>query len=83
MQGPWLLYDNVADPYQMHNLCDDPAYAEVQNALEDDLQAWLARLDDDFLPGQVYLERDGLTHYREVTCEWGRIHTPWTVDAPS
>ncbi len=83
MQGPWLLYDNVADPYQMHNLCDDPAYATVRDALETELQAWLARLDDDFLPGQVYLERDGLAHYREVTCEWGRIHTPWTVDAPS
>jgi hypothetical protein len=79
-RGPWLLYDNVEDPYQMHNLCSDPAYARVQARLEDALRAWLEALDDRFLPGDVYLERDGLTHYQEVSGEWGRIETPWTVE---
>ena len=79
-RGPWLLYDNVEDPYQMHNLCSDPAYARVQARLEDELRAWLDALDDRFLPGYVYLERDDLTHYQEVSGEWGRIETPWTVE---
>jgi arylsulfatase A-like enzyme len=78
-EGPWLLYDNVEDPYQMHNLCADPAYARIQARLETELAAWLSRLGDRFLPGSVYLERDGLAHYREVSGEWGRIETPWTV----
>jgi len=78
-QGPWLLYDNAEDPYQMDNLCDDPAYGALQARLDQALQSWLVRLGDDFLPGQVYLERDGLDHYREVTGAWGRLETPWTV----
>ena len=59
LQGPWLLYDNEADPYQLHNLVDDPAH----RALRDELDAWLQRrLDaagDEFLPGSAYLERWG------------------------
>jgi arylsulfatase A-like enzyme len=79
IRGPWMLFDNMEDPYQLHNLCNDPTYADLQTALEGRLQAWLDRLDDDFLSGHVYLERDGLTHYREVTGEWGRMQTPWSV----
>jgi len=32
--GPWLLYDNQADPYQLNNLIDKPAYAALQAKLE-------------------------------------------------
>ena len=32
--GPWLLYDNEKDPYQLENLVDVPAYAELGAALE-------------------------------------------------
>ena len=80
-QGPWLLYDNVEDPYQLHNLCSNPAYARIQARLEVELETWLTSLEDRFLPGSVYLKRDGLTHYREVSGEWGRFETPWTVTA--
>ncbi len=81
-RGPWLLYDNEADPYQLRNLCGAPQYADLEHALEQELQGWLADLDDEFLPGDAYLERDRLAHYREVTCEWGRIRTPWTQPEP-
>jgi len=64
--APWLLYDNVADPFQLTNLCGDPALAAEQARLETELQRWLGRLDDEFLPGDVYLERDALEHYFEV-----------------
>ncbi|MGC9520295.1 MAG: sulfatase family protein [Anaerolineae bacterium] len=77
-RGPWLLYDNEADPYQLKNLCGDPQHAGLQDALEQELQGWLARLGDEFLPGDAYVQRDGLAHYEEVTCEWGHIRTPWT-----
>jgi len=78
-RGPWMLFDNDEDPYQLTNLIDQRAYADLQRDLEAKLQGWLERLNDEFLPGHVYLERDGLTHYREVTGEWGRLQTPWTV----
>lgn len=79
VRGPWMLFDNDDDPYQLINLIDQPAYADLQRDLEAKLQGWLERLNDEFLPGHVYLERDGLTHYLEVTGEWGRMRTPWTV----
>jgi arylsulfatase A-like enzyme len=79
IRGPWMLYDNDEDPYQLSNLIVQPAYVDLQGDLEAKLQGWLERLNDEFLPGHVYLERDGLTHYMEVTGEWGHMQTPWTV----
>jgi len=32
--GPWLLYDNEEDPYQMTNLINDPEHAKLRNDLE-------------------------------------------------
>jgi len=32
--GPWLLYDNQEDPYQLNNLINKPEYAELQAGLE-------------------------------------------------
>lgn len=83
VHGPWLLYDNEADPYQLQNLCGDHDHADLQDDLEVKLQGWLDRLDDAFLPAEAYLTgtRPGmpnLTHYREVTCPWGTISTPWS-----
>ena len=31
--GDWLLYDNLRDPYQMRNLVDDPAHADLKAEL--------------------------------------------------
>ena len=33
-EGPWLLYDNERDPYQMSNRLGDPEYVDVQAELE-------------------------------------------------
>lgn len=55
--GPWLLYDNAVDPYQMNNL---RAKTESR-ALVGELDALLTRLlsesDDAFEPGDVYIKR--------------------------
>jgi len=59
LEGPWLLYDNENDPYQLSNVVDDPAHAEVQERLDDELDAWLDGLGDDFQPREVYWERFG------------------------
>jgi hypothetical protein len=59
LNGPWLLYDNVADPYQQQNLVNQPQVAALQSQLADELQALLARYGDEFLPGKAYIERWG------------------------
>lgn len=64
--GPWLLYDNENDPYQMTNLVGRPQHADTQRDLESRLQKRLAESGDEFLEGRMYLERDGLTHYKET-----------------
>ncbi len=77
--GPWLLYDNEADPYQMNNLIGQPEHAARQADLERRLQERLDALGDEFLRGEAYLARDGLGHYYEAndTCV-NRWSDPWT-----
>jgi len=58
---PWLLYDNVADPLQNHNLVSDPDAETVRRDLENELQAWLRRLSDPFLPWPDMIRHAGLT----------------------
>ena len=77
IHGPWLLYDNVADPYQMHNLCGKSSARSIQEAMEAELKKWLVALQDKFLPGIDYLERDHLTNYIETTVKVGDIRSPW------
>jgi len=59
--GPWLLFDNEADPYQMNNLVDDPAMADIRQFLAKRLHAELDRQGDAFESGLVYCERLGYT----------------------
>jgi arylsulfatase A-like enzyme len=57
LEGPWLLYDNNEDPYQLNNLIDNPKYSQLQQ----DLDAWLQRkldaMGDEFLPGMDYIRK--------------------------
>ena len=57
LDGPWLLYDNDADPYQLVNLVDQPEYAGIQAELEALLQRELDAVGDDFREGMAYINR--------------------------
>jgi arylsulfatase A-like enzyme len=57
LKGPWLLYDNQTDPYQLTNLCDNPQYAQVQQKLEAMLSEKLKKTNDKFLPGPAYMAK--------------------------
>lgn len=59
LDGPWLLYDNETDPYQMTNLAGKRPYAALQRSLEARLQRMLEARGDEFLPGTVYTHRWG------------------------
>jgi arylsulfatase A-like enzyme len=57
LNGPWLLYDNVRDPYQLRNLCNGPAYAGVQEELDKVLDRKLKETHDDFRSGWDYIKQ--------------------------
>jgi arylsulfatase A-like enzyme len=59
LDGPWLLYDNQQDPYQLKNLCGRPEYAQVQQKLEKMLSRKLEETHDEFLPGPKYMAKWG------------------------
>ncbi len=47
----WELFDLVADPLEVNNVIDDPAYAEVRTQLEAELARLQSELGDDPYPG--------------------------------
>ncbi len=59
LTGPWLLYDNQADPYQQHNLINKPDAADVQKKLDALLTQKLHDHHDEFLPADKYIAKWG------------------------
>jgi len=59
LNGPWLLYDNREDPYQLNNRCDDPHHADVRAHLEGILERKLELTRDSFLRGEEYVKKWG------------------------
>jgi len=57
LNGPWLLYDNHEDPYQMNNLVNRPELAEVQKKMETMLAQKLDETNDEFLPSRDYVRQ--------------------------
>ena len=61
LQGPWLLYDNQTDPYQLDNLVNKPEHAALQARLDQSLAGLLEKYDDKLESGQVLLDLHGHT----------------------
>jgi arylsulfatase A-like enzyme len=59
LEGPWLLFDDEQDPYQMQNLVNDPAHTALVHELDEWLQRRLDAIGDEFLPGLEYIRRWG------------------------
>lgn len=59
LNGPWLLYDNKADPFQTRNLAGTPEAQAAQSELDAMLREALRERDDAFLPGRSYIEKWG------------------------
>lgn len=57
LEGPWLLYDNRADPWQQHNRAADPAFAPIVAQLDARLPERLRAVGDDFAPGPEIVRR--------------------------
>jgi arylsulfatase A-like enzyme len=61
LNGPWLLFDNQVDPYQLDNLVNRPTNATLQAQLEATLVRKLKAGNDKFLPAETYIRRWGYT----------------------
>jgi arylsulfatase A-like enzyme len=57
LAGPWLLFDNKNDPYQMNNLLGNIKYSSIQAKLEHDLKVELLKRNDEFRPGMEYVKK--------------------------
>jgi arylsulfatase A-like enzyme len=57
LAGPWLLYDNETDPFQLNNLADVPQYKNLQHTMEKVLQTKLKKTNDKFLPADYYMTK--------------------------
>ena len=60
LDGPWLLFDNQADPYQLTNLVDRPECSPTRAELDALLQRKLDAHGDQFLPGLAVHRAMGL-----------------------
>lgn len=57
LRGPWLLFDNLADPYQLNNLAGNEGYSRTEKKLEKLLQKTLKDRKDEFRPGMEYIKK--------------------------
>ena len=74
LDGPWLLFDNEADPYQLDNLAGKPQHAELQAQLDALLDRKLRERGDEFLPARAYLDRwQYVTNERGIAVRQGRL----------
>lgn len=59
LNGPWLLFDNQTDPYQLTNLIGKPEFAALQKEMDSWLSRKLARTGDRFEPAEAYIRKWG------------------------
>ena len=59
LDGSWMLYNNDKDPHQLTNLVSDPAYSDILDELDTNLQERLDARGDEFRTGMEYIEEWG------------------------
>jgi arylsulfatase A-like enzyme len=57
LNGPWLLFDNSKDTFQMNNLVNNPDYSAAQKELDRKLKSLLKETNDDFRPSSFYISK--------------------------
>ena len=80
-EGPWLLYDLEADPFEKTNLVDDPAHAATREDMSRRLADWMARTGDSWefdssanVEDQGRLIRFGAFYSIDEFLEWAKEH---------
>ena len=71
LHGPWLLYDNLKDPFQQHNLAGKPDTQELQAELDVRLNTLLKKTGDRFHTASELIERCGYKVNKNETVGYG------------
>jgi arylsulfatase A-like enzyme len=66
IDGPWVLYDNAADPYQQRNLVDDPASARTLDELDRQLEREIRSSGELLQPWEEIVREMGLVELWNV-----------------
>ena len=66
-EGPWVLYDNVKDPFQKNNLiswknASEPEVMALQKTYSQKVKYWLDRTNDPFEDGDVINDKYQVGH---------------------
>jgi arylsulfatase A-like enzyme len=73
-EGPFMLFDNQDDPYQMKNLIDKPEFANLQRELDNQLNRELINIHDaNFKSRDYYLKKWGLELNKDHIIEFRSI----------
>jgi arylsulfatase A-like enzyme len=67
LNGPWLLYDNMSDPFQLNNLIGSARHANLIRQLDTELDKKLAKHGDELVPGPLLLEKFGYADHVDET----------------
>lgn len=59
LAGPWLLFDDRKDPYQLTNLVHDPTMTKIRDALREKMRTKMREVGDEFFPAGHYVEKWG------------------------
>jgi len=74
LSGPWLLFDNQKDPFQLNNLVKNKEYQQLKDALEMKLVQLLHKTKDKFLPGKEYIKKWGYLIDKTGTVPYVKIN---------
>ena len=59
LEGPWIMYDNQADPFQLNNLIGQAGFEDLQTDLDKELNQLLEQTNDQFLSGHELMKMWG------------------------
>jgi arylsulfatase A-like enzyme len=63
LKGPWLLFDNIDDPFQMNNLIDNSEYENLKNTFDQSLSERLNQVGDNFISTEEMIKEKGWDCY--------------------
>ena len=74
LNGPWQLFDNQTDPFQLNNLVGKKEVASLQAELDKRLTAVLKKRKDEFRPGLEYVKKWGYVIDDTETVPYNKIN---------
>lgn len=80
--SPWLLYDLEKDPYQLHNLAQDPAAKPLLDQLDRQLLQWMNKVGDSWSLDWTVPVMDGSRLYEYRTFYTVPEYLAWAKKHP-